>query len=537
MTDLDAHARRVERLRHELDDEGIWLPADRTSASCCSPSSTTPATRTPTRASPRATARCSPRRRRRQPASDRSSSSTSPTSRSTSSAASPTAGRRSSPASSAATTGWSASSARGSTSRRPSTWRSAPGALVVQRLGRGWVRLTTPDGVATWDGIHWSTKPLAVHIAERVAPHVAGADPTVLANLLELCTHWLGAGRVGATLVWRLDGDPRELGHLGLAAAVDIPPLDLTQRAHFAALLNALSQYDRAALVDAGGRVSTVGVHLRSSERSRREIAPVPRHPPHLGAALLRRRAVRRRVRRVVQRHAVGVLARPPAGDLSGSRHGATTPARRAAGGRAARPRAGPRRSRGPRTGTAGRPGSGRSSRRRRRWRRPCSWRPARRGLDDADRRGDLAGDDGRRHREADARLELVDAHGDALGDEGGGVGRVTLGVAEPGLRRRADAVDAERPPVVAIEVEGHEVPPVAQRHQAVRLDVAAAGAIVAGAVVEAQPDLAPAGLGEGHQDGDVGRLRRRPDRRARPGRCARSPRRACRRARAGRSA
>jgi hypothetical protein len=144
------------------------------------------------------------------------------------------------------------------------------GALIVQRLGRGWVRLTTPKGVATWDGIRWSTKPLSTDLANRVAAHAPTADPVVLANVLELCTHWLSAGRVGATLVWRLDGDPCQLGHLGMATAVDIPSLDLTRRSHFAALLNALSQYDRAALVDQAGIVRTVGVHLRSTESSRR---------------------------------------------------------------------------------------------------------------------------------------------------------------------------------------------------------------------------------------------------------------------------
>ena len=54
---------------------------------------------------------------------------------------------------------------------------ASTGALVLQRLGRGWVRLTTSDGVATWDGIHWSTKPLAAHIAARLRPELAGADP------------------------------------------------------------------------------------------------------------------------------------------------------------------------------------------------------------------------------------------------------------------------------------------------------------------------------------------------------------------------
>ena len=151
---------------------------------------------------------------------------------------------------------------------------TATGALVVQRLGQGWVRLTTANGVAIWDGMHWATKPLSVALVERVAPHAPGADRVVLANLLELCTHWLAAGRVGATLLWCLDGDPDDGDAFGLQASVEIPSLDLRRRSHFAALLNALSQYDRAALVDPAGRVERVGVHLRSSDRSRQAIAP-----------------------------------------------------------------------------------------------------------------------------------------------------------------------------------------------------------------------------------------------------------------------
>jgi hypothetical protein len=145
---------------------------------------------------------------------------------------------------------------------------------VIQRLGRGWVRLTTREGVATWDGIRWASKLLSARIAELVAPTLRGADPVLLANLLEFCVHWLGAGRTGATIVWRLDGDAHQLDHVGFGSSVAIPPLDLRRRSHFAALLNALAQYDRAALVDENGRVRTVGVHLRTSERSRRDIAP-----------------------------------------------------------------------------------------------------------------------------------------------------------------------------------------------------------------------------------------------------------------------
>jgi hypothetical protein len=147
-------------------------------------------------------------------------------------------------------------------------------AIVIQRLDRGWVRLTTPAGVGTWDGIHWASKLLSVRIAELVAPTLGGADPAVLAGVLEFAVHWLGAGRIGATLVWSLDSDAHKLDHLGFGAVVTIPTVDLTNRAHYPALLSALSQYDRAALVDEHGCVRTVGVHLRTSERSRRDIAP-----------------------------------------------------------------------------------------------------------------------------------------------------------------------------------------------------------------------------------------------------------------------
>src|SRR5262245_16835704 len=150
----------------------------------------------------------------------------------------------------------------------------ATGGFVIQRLGRGWVRLTAREGVATWDGTRWVSKLLSARVAELVAPILCGADPVLLGNLLEFCVHWLGAGRTGATIVWRLDGDAHGLDHVGFGSAVAIPSLDLGRRSHFAALLNALAQFDRAALVDEDGCVRTVGVHLRTTERSRREIPP-----------------------------------------------------------------------------------------------------------------------------------------------------------------------------------------------------------------------------------------------------------------------
>lgn len=148
------------------------------------------------------------------------------------------------------------------------------GALVIQRLTNGWIRLATPHRVATWDGIAWNVKALSHRLVDQVLAEIGSADEVLLANLLELCTHWLGAGRIGSVIVWNPHGDARDLGHLGYNAAVGIPPLDLRNRSHFAAMLNALSQFDRAAVINAAGQIDQVGVQLWSSDTSRRGVPP-----------------------------------------------------------------------------------------------------------------------------------------------------------------------------------------------------------------------------------------------------------------------
>ncbi|HEY2302483.1 MAG TPA: diadenylate cyclase [Acidimicrobiales bacterium] len=142
------------------------------------------------------------------------------------------------------------------------------GALVIQRNATGLVRVSGPQGVVTWDGTHWSVKPLAEHRAEAIRRLVPQAPPDVLAGLLELCVHWLSAGRIGATLVLALEGDPGDLQHIDVSSAISIPPLYVTRGEHLPPLLSVLSQMDRAALVDREGKVTAVGVGLRSSDRS-----------------------------------------------------------------------------------------------------------------------------------------------------------------------------------------------------------------------------------------------------------------------------
>ena len=110
-------------------------------------------------------------------------------------------------------------------------------------------------------------QPLSIDLAARIAPYAVVRRPRGAERTSSSRGPMAGAGRVGATPLEPRPAIFASCRALGMAAAVEIPRLDLPT-VRFAALLNALSQYDRGVLVDPAGTVSTVGVHLRSSERS-----------------------------------------------------------------------------------------------------------------------------------------------------------------------------------------------------------------------------------------------------------------------------
>lgn len=149
------------------------------------------------------------------------------------------------------------------------------GVAIVQARPGGGVRVFTPDGVVSWDGYHWSAKPLAAHLTAALLAVEPGLDNEVLHGLCSLAVHWLSAGRVGGLLVWQIDRKRAMPGHVGLGASRPVPALSLTQRHHFAAILNVLAQTDRAAVVTADGRLERIGVALRPSDEA---VAAVAAH-------------------------------------------------------------------------------------------------------------------------------------------------------------------------------------------------------------------------------------------------------------------
>ncbi|KUN92866.1 hypothetical protein AQJ67_39910 [Streptomyces caeruleatus] len=121
-------------------------------------------------------------------------------------------------------------------------------------------------------------------------------------------------------------------------------------------------------------------------------------------------------------------------------------------------------------------------------------------------RRRDVLGGLLQGHQQPDDGMRGVRARGDAPGDVGGEVlgGRCARGEARAVRRPGGDAVDAERPPVLAVEVPGDQVPAALAAHQAVRLDTAAGGGALVIAVLEAQSLGVPAEVGELGQHGRV---------------------------------
>jgi hypothetical protein len=163
----------------------------------------------------------------------------------------------------------------------------ATGGVVVQRRADGSVRLCSSDGVIVWGGYRWRFTPDSARFADDIARLVPQGDRRVLVGLLDLCVHWLSAGRVGATLIWYLV--PLPAGTAGRPPGVDVsraipaPSLSLLERAHRPALLSALAQLDRAVLVQPDGRLSQLNVGLVPSAAARGTV-PAVRGTRHTSA-------------------------------------------------------------------------------------------------------------------------------------------------------------------------------------------------------------------------------------------------------------
>ena len=161
----------------------------------------------------------------------------------------------------------------------------ATGASIVQRTLMGTSRVFTPSGVVEWNGQSWRHRPSARAHLPALKAAVPEAPTALLAGILKLAVHWLSPARSGATFLVDLEPRPHDDHGIDASAAIEAPALSVLERHHFAPLFAVLSQTDLATLVRLDGRVDRFGVGLRSSVESESAV--------HLDAGMRHRSAAR----------------------------------------------------------------------------------------------------------------------------------------------------------------------------------------------------------------------------------------------------
>lgn len=147
--------------------------------------------------------------------------------------------------------------------------RADLGVSVVQRTRMGVVRLVMEDGIYIRENGLWTKKTHADEFLDDVAAVLRDdSGRETLSNILSLCLHVLSSNHVGATIVWFFDRESipkagrNRIYHLGWEKATTPPELNVNDDQHAPLILHALSQLDRAALLNRDGQVASVGVNL-----------------------------------------------------------------------------------------------------------------------------------------------------------------------------------------------------------------------------------------------------------------------------------
>jgi hypothetical protein len=140
--------------------------------------------------------------------------------------------------------------------------QAALGGLIIQRHPGGQVRVFGPQGVVRWNGITWHhDAPIDAWI-DRLGQVATDMPVDGIRPLLRFAIHELGGRRIGATLIWTPCGDrtahTEQLVH-------SVPSLHVADTGEEAAIANALSQTDGAAIFDADCYLRAIGVRLAPS--------------------------------------------------------------------------------------------------------------------------------------------------------------------------------------------------------------------------------------------------------------------------------
>ncbi|MGA9279216.1 diadenylate cyclase [Ilumatobacter sp.] len=148
------------------------------------------------------------------------------------------------------------------------------GGLIIQRHPAGQVRLFGPSGVVRWNGTTWHhDAPMDAWI-KRLRAVAPGLPVDGVRPLLRFAVHKLGGRGIGATLIWRpTEHDVPAHRHEPLVH--NAPRLRLDHIGEEAALAQALSQTDGAAIFDRDVTLSALAIRLAPSTSAERAIGAI----------------------------------------------------------------------------------------------------------------------------------------------------------------------------------------------------------------------------------------------------------------------
>lgn len=145
------------------------------------------------------------------------------------------------------------------------------GGLIIQRHPGGQVRVFGPAGVVRWNGTAWQHDAPVDAWIDRLASVVGDIPLERIRPLLRFAIHELGGRRIGATLIWRPGGGPGPDRHIERLVH-NAPLLRLHSVGEEAAIAQALSQTDGAAIFDGDASLVAIGIRLAPSSAAEQTV-------------------------------------------------------------------------------------------------------------------------------------------------------------------------------------------------------------------------------------------------------------------------
>ena len=140
--------------------------------------------------------------------------------------------------------------------------------VIVCNDADGIVRIVTNSSVTVVEGRRWLAKDLVFEAAEDIVHVVPAADIRVVRRILELTHHRISSYRVGATLLYLLDDQPRSTMRRDDGVALAAAGLSVLNENHDPVWLHQVRYRDGALLIGGDGCLIAANVILRSSRAS-----------------------------------------------------------------------------------------------------------------------------------------------------------------------------------------------------------------------------------------------------------------------------